>query len=74
MVPAERACAVIATAVKKIADATPPPGTRLPLEALPAAAPISKVQPRLEGRRHRGKAGETIRADHVMPPTSTSRC
>ncbi len=32
VVPAERACGVVATAIKKIADATPPLGTRLPLE------------------------------------------
>jgi len=38
VVPAERACGVVATAIKKIADVTPPLGTRLPLE--PAAPAV----------------------------------
>jgi S1-C subfamily serine protease len=40
VVPAERLCAVIATAVKKTADGAPPRGTRLPLEPIPATAPV----------------------------------
>ncbi len=41
VVPAERACGVIAAAVKKTAGAAPPPATRLPLEPIaPSVQPI----------------------------------
>jgi hypothetical protein len=39
VIPAERVCGVIATAVTKTAGATPPRGIRLPLEPIPPAAP-----------------------------------
>jgi hypothetical protein len=45
VVPAERACGVIAAAVKKTADATPPPATRLPLEPIaPSVQPIKGLR------------------------------
>ena len=43
VVPAERACGVVATAIKKIADATAPTGTRLPLE--PATPAVQLARP-----------------------------
>ena len=39
VVPAERACGAITTAVSAIADTAPPPDTRLPLETVTAAMP-----------------------------------
>ena len=49
VVPAERACGVVATAIKTIADATPPLGTRLPLE--PAAPPFNWRRAQVQGQR-----------------------
>lgn len=40
VVPAERACGVIAMALKKIEGAAPPPGVRLPIEPALSTAPI----------------------------------
>ena len=46
VVPAERACGVVAAAVKMIAGVTPPSGTRLPLEpATPAVQPAKPAGP-----------------------------
>jgi hypothetical protein len=45
VVPAERACGVIATALKKIADTPPPAGTRLPLERVARAQRVSVAAP-----------------------------
>jgi hypothetical protein len=41
VIPVERACGVIAAAVKKTEGATPPPATRLPLD--PIVAPVKPV-------------------------------
>ena len=41
VVPAERACAVLATAVAKTVGATPPPATALPLDPIPVAAQLA---------------------------------
>lgn len=60
VVPAERACEVIATAVKKIADAMPPPGTRLPLEAFATAVEVIK------GRRQDAKVSEAKSAPATL--------
>jgi S1-C subfamily serine protease len=45
VVPAERACGVIATAIKKIADVAPPVGTRLPLEPTTPAVQLARGGP-----------------------------
>ena len=42
VVPAERACGVVGTAIKKIADVAPPAATRLPLEPAAPAAQLAK--------------------------------
>ena len=63
VVPAERACGVVATAIKKIADATPPLGTRLPLE--PAAPAVQLGHGRSAPRHNRRPCPR---------PPSTSRC
>jgi hypothetical protein len=47
VVPAERACGVIATAVKKMEGATPPPATRLPLD--PIIAPEKPITTKAAG-------------------------
>jgi S1-C subfamily serine protease len=45
VVPAERACGVIAAAVKKTAGASPPPAARLPIEPIaPSVQPIKGPQ------------------------------
>ena len=61
VVPAERACDVIATAVKKIANATPPPATRLPLEAAAARVEIIK------GSRQDAKVAAAKSAPATLP-------
>lgn len=53
VVPAERACGTLATAVKKIAGATPPSNTRLPLETFSTAVQITRAprqDPKVESK------------------------
>lgn len=67
VVPAERVCAVIATAVTKMAGATPPVATRLPLEPFAAA-----VQPIAITRMNKAAAAAPKPAASAAPTVSAA--
>ena len=56
VVPAERACVVIAAAMTKTAGAAPPPASRLPIEPIPIAVP-----PQNQPRRAPGSPAATAK-------------
>ncbi len=67
VVPAERACAVIATAVTKMAGATPPLATRLPLEP-----PTLAAQPLRASRQDAAASGAAAKPARTSAPTVSS--
>ena len=63
VVPAERACGAVATAVKKIDGAMPPSSTRLPLETFSTAVQITKG-PRQDGKAESKSQPSRLPASH----------
>lgn len=63
VVPAERACAAFAAAVEKTTGATPPPGTRLPLD--PIVAPTPPITAKAAGSPAKP-------APHTLPSVTAS--